>query len=289
MDRPPFTQRPNGFSQDQSISLRSQRTSPSPPHMSSRSRPTLLWKVTWMIIWSSSGGSNHWEWRTMRCQCTRSLSNRSSTMVRGMKSVCHGRNTILYFLTTMTSATSGSSTSSEDWDSLCNSYDQDQVSKGIVEVIFESTSPVVNGRIHYLPHHGVVRQDKSTSKLWIVNDTWARSYKTSLNNCLYTGPKFGQSIFDILLRFHTQHIALTGDINKAFLVVSVKKEDCNSLWFPWVSDPNEEPLMLTVLRFTRVVFGVLSSPFLLNATINLHMEQHQHSDPAFVDKFLSSI
>ena len=103
-----------------------------------------------------------------------------------------------------------------------NSIIQDQVSKGIVEVVSESTSPVVNGRIHYLPHHGVVRQDKSTSKLRIVYDASARSHGPSLNNCLYTGPKFGQSIFDILLRFRAQHIALTGKIEKAFLMVSVK-------------------------------------------------------------------
>ena len=44
-----------------------------------------------------------------------------------------------------------------------------------------------------------------------------------------------------------------------------------------------------VLRFTRVVFGVNSSPLLLNATIEHHMRKYQEIDPSFMDKFLSSV
>ena len=43
------------------------------------------------------------------------------------------------------------------------------------------------------------------------------------------------------------------------------------------------------MRFGRVVFGVNSSPFLLNATIDHHMRRFQEIDSSFVEKFLSSI
>ena len=43
-------------------------------------------------------------------------------------------------------------------------------------------------RIHYLPYHAVVRQDKSTTKLRIVYDASAKADGPSLNECLYTGP-----------------------------------------------------------------------------------------------------
>lgn len=44
-----------------------------------------------------------------------------------------------------------------------------------------------------------------------------------------------------------------------------------------------------VLRFTRVVFGVSSSPFLLNATIRYHMEGYKDREPQFIEKFQRSI
>ena len=46
--------------------------------------------------------------------------------------------------------------------------------------------------------------DKTTSKLRIVYDASAKAKGPSLNDCLYTGPSFGQSIFDILLQFRFQ-------------------------------------------------------------------------------------
>ena len=109
---------------------------------------------------------------------------------------------------------------------LLNEYDKiisEQLEKGMIETIPPSST--VTDRVHYLPHHGVVRQDKSTSKVRVVYDASARSTGPSLNDCLYTGPKSGQSIFDILLRFRHQRVALTGDIKKAFLKVSVRERD----------------------------------------------------------------
>ena len=165
---------------------------------------------------------------------------------------------------------------------------RDQLSRGIIEVV-NNTSLDGHERIHYLPHHGVVRQDKTTSKLRIVYDASAKTNGPSLNDCLYTGPSFGQSIFDILLRFRFHRVALAGDIEKAFLMVSVQEKDRDSLRFLWTRDVKGEVPDVVVLRFTRVVFGVNSSPFLLNATIDRHMRRYQEIDPLFVDKFLSSI
>lgn len=64
----------------------------------------------------------------------------------------------------------------------------DQLNRAIIEIVPEST-PSVSDRVHYMPHYGVVQQDKSTSKLHVVNDASARSTRPFLNKCFYTGPK----------------------------------------------------------------------------------------------------
>ena len=61
------------------------------------------------------------------------------------------------------------------------------------------------------------------------------------------------------------------------------------LRFLWVDDIEKKNPEIMVLRFTRVVFGVCSSPFLLNATLKHHIERYKNEDPEFVDQFLRSI
>ena len=50
------------------------------------------------------------------------------------------------------------------------------------------------------------------------------------------GPKFNQRILDILLRFHVHRVAVTADVEKTFLMVSVAKHDRDVLRFLWVDD-----------------------------------------------------
>ena len=70
--------------------------------------------------------------------------------------------------------------------------------------------------IHYLPHRAMVHHDKNTTKVRVVYDASARSNGPLLNDCLHAGPKFDQSVFDLLLKFQIQKVELTDDIEKAF-------------------------------------------------------------------------
>ena len=133
-----------------------------------------------------------------------------------------------------------------------------------------------NNIVHYLPHHAVLK-DKLTTKLQTVYDASARACGPSLNDCLYTGPKSGQSIMDILLRFRTHKIAIAADIEKAFLMVSMAEGDRDVLRFLWVKDVKRASSKVVVLRFTRVVFGVSASPFLLNA--KYHVKKYSTIHP----------
>ena len=143
---------------------------------------------------------------------------------------------------------------------------KNQLSSGIIEVVEKPLDGVI-GRTHYLPHHAVIRKDKLTTKLRIVYDASARGTGASLNDCLYSGPNFGQNIMAILLRFRTHKIGIVGDIEKAFLMISIAPKDRDVLRFLWIDSIDKVLPRIMTFRFKRVVFGVSASPFLLNATI----------------------
>ena len=111
---------------------------------------------------------------------------------------------------------------------MLSEYDKiirDQISQGIVEYVKESEKPnVFEGEFHYLPHHGVVRQESETTKLRIVYNESAKAVGDdySLNDCLLTGPTCIPKLFNILVQFRWNLIAVTADIEKAFLMVSIK-------------------------------------------------------------------
>lgn len=161
----------------------------------------------------------------------------------------------------------------------------DYETKGIIERVPDKEIPCTEGMVHYLPHRPVIREDKETTKVRAVFDASCDVNGPSLNNCLYSGPNLLGKIFDILLRFRLNPIAILADIKQAFLNVSVSPEHRDFLRFLW-QDENEETI---IYRFLRVVFGLTSSPFLLNGTIRHHMHSYSSEDHEFVVRFLKDL
>ena len=118
-------------------------------------------------------------------------------------------------------------------------------------------------------------------------DASARAKGPSLNDCLHTGPKFNQKILEILIRFRSYPVAWIADIEKAFLMIAMSQEDRDVLRFLWVDNPLSSNPNVIIYRFARVVFGVSSSPYLLNSTIQHHLKQYS-SRPEVVAKLLES-
>ena len=64
----------------------------------------------------------------------------------------------------------------------------------------------------YLPHSPVLRPDKPTTKTRIVFDASAKENGVSLNDEIHQGPKLQRDLFNILIRFREQPVALICDI-----------------------------------------------------------------------------
>ena len=60
-----------------------------------------------------------------------------------------------------------------------------------------------------------------------------------------------QFIYSFELRFRLQQVALTGDIEKAFLML-MNERDRDSPRFLWVADPHVEPPEIVTLCFTEL-------------------------------------
>ena len=146
-----------------------------------------------------------------------------------------------------------------------------------------------NERVFYIPHKPVRRETATTTKLGIVFDASAKPSEESpsLNECLETGPPLQNLLWNVLVRNGLQPIALTADIKQAFLQVRIKAEDRDVLRFHWIK--NKDPSTIEVLRFTRALFGLVQSPFLLAGTLKLHLENLRERYPVEVEEILRSL
>ena len=140
----------------------------------------------------------------------------------------------------------------------------EQKELGMIEEVSESSEP---GKCHYLLHHPVIREDKDTTKVRIVFDASAKGNGRSLNECVYKGPQLTPLIFDILLRFRAFVTVLTTGIEKTFLQISINPNDRDYLRFLWFEDVFAEVPKIVRNRFAGVLFGMTSSPYLLNGTV----------------------
>ena len=165
----------------------------------------------------------------------------------------------------------------------------EQTERGFIEKVQEDD--VTKG--HYIPHHAV-QKDSDTTPIRIVFDC---SYKTnntpSLNECLEQGPSLLNDLTSILMRFRLKRIAVSSDIEKAFLNVGLAEEDRDFVKFLWLSDPTDRNSLLVTYRFRVVLFGAVCSPFILNAVVRTHLEKENSqlardiNENTYVDNLLS--
>ena len=160
-----------------------------------------------------------------------------------------------------------------------------QLEEGIVEVAPE----VATEKEFYIPHKAVIKEEAESTKLRVVYDCSSRpnSSSPSINDCLESGPSLYNKLRDILVRNRMLPVALTGDMKQAFLQIRIREHERDALRFHWIED--RETLKRMVLRFTRPLFGLIQSPFILGAVVESHLEASRDEFPVTVEEVKDNI
>ncbi|XP_065092160.1 uncharacterized protein LOC135713002 [Ochlerotatus camptorhynchus] len=118
---------------------------------------------------------------------------------------------------------------------------------------------------YYLPHHPVIKEESTTTKVRVVFDGSARtSTGFSLNEALCVGPVVQDDLLAIILRFLTYPVALVGDAAKMYRQVLLHPDDCplQYIFFRFSKDvPVQTYMLLTV------TYGLAPSSFLATRTL----------------------
>ena len=129
------------------------------------------------------------------------------------------------------------------------------LSKGYVKI---SKDTPTDGRIWYLPHHGVYHPAKP-NKIRVAFDCSTRYAGRYINKELMAGPDLTNQIFGTLVIFRHERIAFVADIEKMFFQVLVSDDYWNLPRFLWRQDGDlrKEPVDHEMCVH---VFDGLSSP-----------------------------
>ncbi|XP_075150572.1 uncharacterized protein LOC142224672 [Haematobia irritans] len=130
---------------------------------------------------------------------------------------------------------------------------------------------------YYLPHHAVIKPERTTTKVRVVfNASSPSSTGVSLNDVLYTGPVLQNDLTILILKWRFYQYVLNGDIQKMYRQILV-----NPCYTPFQrilfrenpSDPTQD------FELRTVTFGLNCAPYLAIRTIIQLAHDVQESYP----------
>ena len=81
--------------------------------------------------------------------------------------------------------------------------------------------------------------------------------------------------------------AITADIQNTFLQIRIRESDCDALCFHWIK--NQDINQIDILRFTRLLFGLSQSPFVLEVTLAEHISKYREVHQKIVKEIAASM
>ena len=111
----------------------------------------------------------------------------------------------------------------------------------------------------YLPHHPVIKESSSTTKLRVVFDASCKTNnKRSLNDILYTGPTLHTNLMAVIMNWRFLKFVFVADIEKMYRRIDMHPKDTQYQRILWRNNVNEE---VKTYRLNTVTFGTSSAPY----------------------------
>ncbi|XP_029159092.1 uncharacterized protein LOC114931277 [Nylanderia fulva] len=139
----------------------------------------------------------------------------------------------------------------------------------------------------YLPHHGVLRPDNTSTKLRVVfNGSSSLPNRDSLNKYLAKGPNLLPSLTDILLRWRRHRYVFMTDIEKMYRQILVHPDDQSLQRILWRKNANNE---IKEYWLDTVTYGLSCAPYLAIRTLRQLAEDEGHRYPKGAIILLSDV
>lgn len=128
-----------------------------------------------------------------------------------------------------------------------------------------------------MPHHAVVKNDSTTTKVRVVFDASCKSPQgPSLNDALMVGPTVQQDIRSIIMRSRSRRVMLIADAKQMYRQVLVDERDTPLQRIVWRQSP-EHPLI--TYELLTVTYGTASAPFLATRVLSQLANDEQNTFP----------
>ncbi|XP_065081884.1 uncharacterized protein LOC135704378 [Ochlerotatus camptorhynchus] len=163
---------------------------------------------------------------------------------------------------------------------------------GHMERIDESDA--ASGPAYFLPHHPVIREESSTTKVRVVFDASCKSSTgISLNDAMLVGPIVQEDLRYITMRSRLHPIMMIADVAKMYRQMVLFPRDCRFhliFWRPLLSEP------ICIYKLKTVTYGTASAPYLATRVLKKLAEDEKERYPLaakatcedfYVDDFFS--
>lgn len=154
-----------------------------------------------------------------------------------------------------------------------NAFMDEYVQLGHMSKMGDSDIP----NAHFLPHHGVLKEDSLTTKLRVVFDGSAPTTSgTSFNDIQMVGPVVQSDLISIVLRFRQHSYVVSADIEKMYRQVLISTSQRHLQQILWRSEAFQP---LTSYSLNTVTYGTAAASFLATRCLTQLAEEYSEKFP----------